>query len=208
MEYHDLNDFELVSYIKENNEEATQIMYKKYKPLIIKIAKRMYTSCQNSGLELNDLIQEGMLALSQALTGFDDSKDITFFTYAKTCIERKMISTVLASTRLKHRILNESIPLDIYNDDDELVNFDALLKDDSYNPEIIVSDNDELKLMVEKVKEVLTPYENQVFELKISNFNYQEIAKILDKKPKDIDNALQRIKIKIKDLRSNKDENN
>jgi len=199
MNYRDFNDNELIAYIKENNEEANNIIFEKYRPLIVGAASRMFNYCKNSGLELNDLIQEGMLGLNQALNSFDTTRDVTFYTYAKTCIERKIVSLVVSSRRLKHKILNESISIEIYNDNDEFVNLDKLLSDSSTDPETIMFDNEQNNELIDKIKNQLTPFEQQVFELKINNFNYNEIAEILDKDSKSIDNALQRIKIKIKE---------
>jgi RNA polymerase sporulation-specific sigma factor len=89
MNYRELNDHELLSYIAESHGEAEEIIFHKYEPLIHSTAKRMYTYCKNTGLELNDLIQEGMLGLNQAIVTYKDNKDTMFFTYAKTCIESK-----------------------------------------------------------------------------------------------------------------------
>lgn len=199
MNYRDFNDNELIAYIKEDNEELNNIIFEKYRPLIVGASSRMFNYCKNSGLELNDLIQEGMLGLNQALNSFDTARDITFYTYAKTCIERKIVSLVVSSRRLKHKILNESISIEVYNDNDEVVNLEKLLSDSSTNPETIMFDNEQNNELIEKIKSHLTPLEQQVFELKINNFNYNEIAEILDKDSKSIDNALQRIKNKIKE---------
>ncbi|MDD2435064.1 MAG: sigma-70 family RNA polymerase sigma factor [Bacilli bacterium] len=198
MNYRDYNDNELISYIKENNEEANNIIFEKYRPLIIGASQKMFNYCKNSGLELNDLIQEGMLGLNQAINSFDTTRDITFYTYAKTCIERKIVSLVVASRRLKHKILNESISLEVYNDSEEIVSLDKLLGDNSYNPENIIFDMEKNNELIDQIEKNLTSFEQQVFELKINNFNYNEIAEILDKDSKSIDNALQRIKTKIK----------
>lgn len=199
MDYQEYNDYELIQYISENNEEANNIMFKKYEPLILGIARKMFKYGSKYGLELNDLIQEGMLALSDAISTFSDQKEAIFYTYAKTCIERKMISLVISSNRLKHRILNESISLESTNDDGEITNLEYLFKDDRDNPEnILLSEEYERELM-KKAEKVLTAFELQVFELKLNGFDYKEIAEMLDKEPKSIDNALQRIKNKMKE---------
>lgn len=199
MDYQEYNDYELIQYIAENNEEANNIMFQKYEPLITGTAKKMYKYGMKYGLELNDLIQEGMLALSDAIATFSDQKEAIFYTYAKTCVERKMISLVISSNRLKHRILNESISLESTNDDGEITNLEYLFKDDRDNPENILLSEEYEKELMKKAETILTSFELQVFELKLNGFDYKEIAEMLDKEPKSIDNALQRIKVKIKE---------
>ena len=156
----------------------------------------MLKSCSYIGLEESDLVQEGMIGLNHAINYFNEQKDIIFYTYAKTCIERRMISTVIAARRLKHRVLNESISLNADNDD---VSFDKLLKDEYSNPERIIMDSDGTEKLIESIKATLTDFELQVFELMVSYFKYTEIAEILDKEKKQIDNAMQRIKIKVRE---------
>ena len=196
MDYSQLNDYELISYIYENNEEANNIIIKKYEPLINSIVNRMMQNCNYLGLEKSDLIQEGMIGLNHAIGYFNEQKDITFYTYAKTCIERRLISVIVSANRLKHRNLNESISFD--TEDDGTLEF--FLKDETTNPENIVMNEETTREIIKQVKEKLTDFENQVFDLMISYFNYKEIAKILDKEPKQIDNAIQRIKLKVKDI--------
>ncbi len=195
MNYSELNDYELIYYINENNEEANNIIIKKYEPLIISIVNRMMKSCPYLGLEKSDLIQEGMIGLNHAIGYFNEQKDITFYTYAKTCVERRLISVIVSAKRLKHKNLNESISFD--TEDDGSLEF--FLKDDSSNPEKIVVAEESKNEIINLIKDKLTDLENQVFDLMISYFNYKEIAEMLDKEPKQIDNAIQRIKIKVKD---------
>lgn len=197
MDYRTLNDFELVYYAKESNEDANEILFKKYKPLIVSMASKMIKYASKCGIEINDLIQEGMLGLSYAINSYDDSKNASFYTYATTCVERKIISAVTKANRQKNKFLNESVPIDITIDDQEK-QFDKLLKDNSYNPEKIIIDEEFQNDLLDIANRVLTDYEYKVFELKMNQFSYVEIAHILEKTPKAIDNALQRIKNKIK----------
>lgn len=200
MNYKDVNDYELVYYVRDNNEEASAILYDKYKPLIEKNARKLLKYCNYNGLELNDLIQEGMLGLSKAIESFSESKEASFYTYAKTCVERRQLTAIIASQRQKHKLLNESVSFEAYDDDATSVKtVDAMLVDNSYNPESIMFDYENSTELMEKVSRVLTNFELQVFELKISGFTYIEISEILDKDKKQIDNAIQRIKFKIKD---------
>lgn len=191
MEY---NDYELIDFIAEGNEEANSIIIEKYTPLINNIANKMIKYCKNNGIDYNDLKQEGFIGLNDAITHFSDRKNVLFYTYAKKCIERRIVSSLVSASRLKNKVLNESIS---YDDDSNIL--DKLLKDDRNNPELIIENNEIEEKLIKDIKKKLTNYEEQVFELMLSDFNYREIADILDRSPKAIDNAIQRIRIKVKE---------
>lgn len=194
MSYDDVNDYEVLSVVADN-EDATEFLFEKYQRLIEGLAKKSYALNQNKGLDLNDLVQEARLGFSTAINTFDDSKEVAFVTYARTCIERRLISLSKEVTRSKHLILNESYSIEsLANDSRDLEN---LLEDNQSNPADKVLDNENVNWLIKQVRGVLTPFENSVFDLKISGFTYREIAKILDKDTKAIDNATSRIKVKI-----------
>ncbi len=194
MEYIDYNDYELIDFIAEGNEEANNIIIEKYTPLINSIANKMMKYCKNNGIDYNDLKQEGFIGLNDAITHFSDRKNVLFYTYAKKCIERRIVSSLVSASRLKYKALNDSISFD-----DESNFLDKMLKDDSNNPELIIENNEIEEKLIKDIKKRLTDYEEQVFELMLSNFSYREIADILDKNPKAIDNAIQRIRLKVKE---------
>ena len=193
MDYKDYNDYELLEYIYEGNEEANNIIIKKYEPLIIKIATKMLPFCKNNGLEKSDLVQEGMIGLNHAIDRYQEMENILFYTYARKCIERKIMSVVIASNRNKNKILNESIS---YDDEDNFLN--KFIKSDDYNPEETVLNIELEENLKNKIINVLTDFEEQVFSLLVTGFTYKEISEMLDKDQKSIDNAIQRIKAKIK----------
>jgi len=195
MDYSEYNDYELISYINEGNEQANNIIIKKYEPLINKIASKMIRYCSNTGLEKSDLVQEGMIGLNHAISYFKEQKEASFYTYSKTCIERRMISSIVSAKRLKHKILNESLS---YDNEIEDMSFESVFKDETMNPENIMVDIDSEYKLMENIKNNLTELEDQVFELMISGFSYREIADILDKEVKSIDNTIQRIRNKVK----------
>ncbi len=195
MDYNDYNDYELLEYISEGNEDANNIIIKKYEPLINKIATKMLKYCKNNGLEKSDLIQEGMIGLNHALERYKEKENILFYTYARKCIERKIISVVVASNRNKNKILNESIS---YDDEDNVIS--KIIKSTSPSPEEEVLNLELEENLIIKIKNTLANFEEQVFLLLIEGFDYKEIAEILEKDQKSIDNAIQRIKSKIKSV--------
>lgn len=198
MRYKDYNDYELLSFINEADETANEILFEKYKPLIVNTATKMINYCKGTSLEINDLIQEGMLGLNIAINRFNNNKEASFYTYAKKCIETKMISMVVASRRLKHKILNDSISLEYSNEDGQTINIEKFLSDDKSNPEEKILNDEQETELIDRINEILTDFEQQVFTLKNNGFDYKEISEILDKDIKSIDNALQRIRHKIK----------
>ena len=200
MNYRELNDNEILSYIENDDDEAIKIIYEKYKPLINKIATNLFKKyCKNTSLELSDLIQEGMIALNNAINNYQESKETLFYTYAKTCIERKIISAVITARRQKQKVLNDSISYEI-NINEDGSKLEELIKDVTTNPENILIDIENSKELMEEIENSLTPFELQVLQLKLDGFDYKEIASITNKEPKNIDNAIQRIKIKIKKI--------
>ena len=200
MDYKEYNDYELLNYIDENDEIASDILYQKYRPYIQKYARNLYPYVKGAGIEINDLVQEGLLGLTSAVRYFKEQGENTFYTYATTCIKRRMISTIVATRRLKNKILNESIPIESVDEDGDPQFLEYLLSDEKLNPENVLMSNEYQNNLIQKAKDKLTSLESAVFELKISGFRYKEIAEILDKDPKAIDNALQRIKLKLKDI--------
>ena len=194
MNYKDFNDYELLDYTYSCNEDANEILLYKYRPLIVSIATKMI-KYSSGGVDLNDLIQEGMLGLNEAINSYDENNTASFGTYAKICVERKIASMIKSTKRYKNKILNESLALEI--DDDDLT-IDKFLVDTESNPSDLVINYIWEKDVLDKLNQMLTDSEKKVFELKMSNFNYKEIAEILDKTPKSVDSTLQRIKEKLK----------
>ena len=129
-----------------------------------------------------------------------ETKENCFFTFAKMCIERSMITLITNNRRLKHKILNESLSLEVVDEEGTHDLFGSLLEDSHSNPEEQLINKEEDESLTIALKNNLTDFEAQVLDLKLSEFNYKEIADILEKDPKSIDNAIQRIKTKIKEL--------
>ena len=191
-----MNDYELLSYVSED-ESANEIIFEKYKPLIVEISNRLYVYCKKFGVEINDLVQEGMVGLSSAINSFDASHDTTFYTYASRCINRKIISYIIRLGRIKNKALNNSVFLELY-DEDQSNGFGRELADNSYNPESILLNEEGKNQILNIIDTYLTDFEKEVINLKINGFKYKEIADILGKDSKYIDNCIQKIKNKIR----------
>lgn len=195
--YKEYNDYELLDFVAENNEDAINIIHKKYEPIVINMAKEYFSSNTNLGLEINDLIQEGRLGLNNAINTYSDTKETLFFTYALTCIEKKMQTALVTAKRNKNKILNESVSIEKMTTDIQVDYLKSLSDYNASNPENVVINKLAQNDLIEEIKDNLTALEREVFALKIRGFEYKEIASKLHKEPKQIDNALQRIRTKI-----------
>lgn len=196
MLYKDYNDYELISLAHEQNEDAINIIYEKYKPIIVSKCNTYIKYIK--GIELCDLIQECYIVLNTAINTFDQEKDNIFYTFINLCLDRYLISEYKKSNNTKNKLLNESLSLDSLDNEDK--NLIKIIKDDKYNPELELIQELNFMELYNKIIDKLTYLEELVFILKVQNFNYKEIASILDKDSKSIDNAIQRIKTKIKEL--------
>ena len=200
--YDNINDYDLLDKVSDN-EIATEKLFEKYRPLINKIANKAYYKNKKSGLELNDLFQEGMIGFSVALNTYNDNKEASFFTFARMCIIRKILSSITSSKRQKNLILNESISVEnISNDSNQK---EKIFQDNNSNPEKILITGENIREIMNDIERDLTNLEKEVFELKTAGFSYKEIAELLEKSPKSIDNTMSRIRVKTnKYLKENK----
>lgn len=198
--YEDLNDYELVSIAQELNEEAINLLHKKYQPLINKKCRKYIKYLHNKGVEISDLIQECTIGFEEAIHNFNPNDDVSFYTFANICMDRQLMSELTKQNRDKYKFLNEALPLETMEDEEEDNNLIDFIQDNSNNPELGLLSNEEFKELYTKISHELTSLEECVFKLKIQGFSYKEIADILDKEEKSIDNAIQRIKVKIKSL--------
>lgn len=198
MNYNELNDNELVYLCQENNEEAENKLIEKYKGLILGIIKEYISNAQIKGLEISDLYQEGLLGLLNAIKSFSEVKDTTFYTYALTCIKASIISEIRRTLTQKNKVLNESYSLDNILEESEK-NFYELFKDEGQDPNIKMINAFEFEELVNDIKSKLSKSEIDIFELKLQGYDNQEIAKILKRDKKYVENTIFRINKKYKE---------
>jgi RNA polymerase sporulation-specific sigma factor len=201
--YEEYNDFELLYLTCSENEEAYDILYSKYKPLVEIKAKKYLKYAKSKGLDLNDLIQEGMIGFSEAIRDFKTQKDVKFSTFANMCIERQINSAITKANRVKHKLLNESLSLDDKASDSDKPLMDIIFDTKESDPINYVVLLEEKQELYGKLRETLTPLELEVLTLRLKDFDYKEIALRLNKSYKSIDSALQRVKHKLRIIFNN-----
>ena len=199
MDYRELNDNELIYLSCENNEEATTLIIKKYKNCILNILKEYLKEYNIVGVEVADLYQEGLIGLLNAIDTYDKDKDVTFYTYANACIKASIMTAIRNTFTWKNRILNTSYSLDKMYEDSES-NFYDLFKDEREEPNRKLIDREETLELKNKIISKLSDKEKVIFDLKLKGLDNKEIADLIDKDKKYVENTIFRIKKKYKEL--------
>lgn len=200
MDYKSFEDGELLQMINESSEEAKDILFQKYK-YIIDIEVKKYINMANMlGYDYNDLYQDALLGFADALNSYRDDKDAALPSFITLCVDRKLQVSIIKAGRIKNKLINDSLSLEhVYSQ--FTVPLKDILSDNSENDplENIVKE-EKLQELTDKIKEVLSDGEYEVYCLMISGLKYGEIAILLDKTPKQVDNTMQRIKNKIRKI--------
>lgn len=195
-QYEGISDEQLIDMLREGREEITDYIMNKYKNLVRKKAKAMFLI----GGDNDDLIQEGMIGLFKAIRDYNRNKEASFYSFAELCISRQLYSAVQASNRLKHIPLNSyvSLYLDInHSTEEETPLLEVLQSLTEKSPEEKLIDQENVSNIQEQLEKNLSKFENEVLQLYITGLGYIQIAEILEKPAKSVDNALQRIKNKL-----------
>lgn len=194
-EYASLSDGELVQLSRGGDSFATEYLLKKYKNLVRQRARTYFLA----GADRDDLVQEGMIGLYKAVRDFDFEKNAAFKSFAELCIKRQIITAVKASTRKKHIPLNSYVSLSkpVFDDERDSCLEELLSEMNQTDPEEIFFRKENAAAMDEKIEQVLSKLEKQVLSFYMEGKSYLEIAEIMNRPPKSIDNALQRIKKKM-----------
>lgn len=197
--YESLTDGELIDRLREGETQITDYIMEKYKNMVRNKAKSMYIL----GADNEDLIQEGMIGLFKAVRDYDAGRDASFYTFADLCVSRQMYNAVQASRREKHAPLNTYISLyaDMTESEHdgngvELVN--VIASEVETNPELLMIDRENVADIEAIIEKELSGFEKQVLDLYLTGMRYSQIAKVLSRDEKSTDNALQRLKTKLR----------
>lgn len=200
-DYEKYSDEELIVRLRDGERAITDYIMDKYKNLVRSKAKSMYIL----GADREDLIQEGMIGLFKAVRDYDTGRDASFFTFADLCVSRQMYTAVQAAGRQKHAPLNTYISLytSAFENDSvdqgetgELIN--SVISQSERSPEEVLIDKENVELLERAIEKELSSFEKQVLDLYLTGMKYSQIARVLGRDDKSTDNALQRIKSKLK----------
>ena len=187
--YQEQTDEELIARIRSGETGVTEYLLEKYKPLVKKQARTMYLM----GGENEDLIQEGMIGLFRAISTYRQGEG-SFYGFALLCINRQMYTAVQASARKKHEPLNAYVSLD-------------------EEPQMPLEDSRETMLLLQEkegkweamIARHLSSLEKKVLALYLEGMSYGQIAEQIGRPEKSVDNAIQRLKKKLKKVEKSVD---
>ncbi|SFA88176.1 RNA polymerase, sigma 30 subunit, SigH [Acetitomaculum ruminis DSM 5522] len=188
--YEEFKDNDLISMLRNGNSGIMDFLLEKYKPIVKKQAKAMFLI----GGENDDLIQEGMIGLFKAVRDYNENLNVPFESFARICVQRQMMTAIKISNRKKNVPLNDYVS---YNSE-KIESDEKIHLNEELNPEYLMITKENLEGMDDFVKEKLSNLEYQVLKYYMDGMNYSDIAKKLEKPPKSIDNAISRIKNKLR----------
>ena len=194
------SDETLCQLVAGGSREAEEALVTRYNRLVRTCARPFFLV----GGDSEDLIQEGMIGLFKAVQDYDPKEGASFSSFAGLCVSRQMYTAIKASQRKKHLPLNSYVSIYASASDNPEENglsiVDTIEAGKESNPELMILGEEYTNAFEEELKEKLSKLERKVLYLHLQGMEYLKIAEFMDKSPKTIDNALQRIKAKARQL--------
>ena len=192
------SDQQALMLANEGNEIAQNYLIRKYKNMV-KVKARPFFIV---GADSEDIFQEGMIGLYKAIKDFKPEKGVPFPAFAELCVNRQLISALKSSKRKKYLPLNSYVSFDspAPNDESGRSLLDVLTEKVSESPEDVILKREEKGVIEAHIDNVLSKYERKVLSLYLEGKTYYQIAAEVNKEPKSIDNALQRLRKKLKSI--------
>ena len=199
MDYTDISDEQLIHMIREESEDAKDIMYEKYKYIIDLELKKYKRVAYALSYDVSELSQEALVGFADAINNYREDKEASLSSFITLCVDRRLQVAIKKAGRLKNKMIKDALSLeeeynassqlrDLLSDNLENDPLENILKMENYN---------ELK---QKIKDSLSSSEYEVYTYMINGLKYDEIASLINKNLKQVDNAIQRVKSKIRKI--------
>ncbi|HWL65294.1 MAG TPA: RNA polymerase sporulation sigma factor SigH [Actinomycetota bacterium] len=194
-ELKNLEDEMLVELARAGDEQALEDLLNRYRHYARAKARTYFLA----GADKEDIVQEGMIGLFKAIRDFQSDKNTAFRAFAELCITRQIITAIKTATRQKHIPLNSYVSLNksasVHDDEPPLE--EALSQGSIDDPAELVISAEQIENIKVSMGQLLSDLETEVLQLYMDGKSYQQIADMLGRHVKSIDNALQRIKRKL-----------
>ena len=192
-EYAAFSDEKLCELTHGGDRMAEETLVSRYTRLVRQLARPYYLA----GGDSDDLIQEGMIGLIYGVREYDISRSAAFRTFAETCIRNRLFSAVRAAARDKHSPLNQSIPLEIPFFDSRTTSSIGAHVLSQLDPEEFIIDREDARDTLRGVRKQLSEFEAKILGYYLDGLTTKEMAEAVNKSPKSVDNAVQRVRRKI-----------
>ena len=198
-----MTDEDVVVLAQNGDGQALAYLLNKYKNFVRSKARSYFLI----GADHEDIVQEGMIGLYKAIRDFQPSRLASFRSFAELCVKRQIITAIKAATRQKHVPLNSYVSLNkpLFDEESDRTLLDVI-EGRVTNPEDLYISQEDLSRIQTQISEVLSDLERQVLDAFMDGKSYQEIAELLGRHVKSIDNALQRVKRKLFKFREENDQ--
>ena len=196
----EINDEEILNLLYEEPDTVKDIIFEKYKYLIDIYIKKYNRLMHMFQIDEQELRSEALLGFSDGIKSYKVNKETSLNTFLSICINRRISKYIEKQARQKYKILNEALSLDYVKDDDTPPLMDIISDENRFNPLDNLSSFETVDEIITSAKNNLSESEFMVFSYMLQVDNYQSIAKKLNKTPKQIDNTIQRIKLKMRKI--------
>jgi len=169
MDYKKYNDNELIYMVQENDEDSTNLLLKKYSPIIYKLSHEYHNKYAECGYEYDDFYQEALSSFYRSLYTYNSSREVLFYTYMIACIKNGLSNFGRRISSNKHKNIDAI----------DIGKLDYCIEDVRENPSI----RDVYKELENIIRDVifgLSLEAGAILELKINGFTYKEISILLD----------------------------
>ena len=190
--YERMEDGALLRLVSEGDREAEEQLAVRYSRLVRMCARPFFLA----GGDSEDLTQEGMFGLLQAIREFDPAAQVPFRSFAETCIRNRLLSAIKSASRLKHMPLNSGVSLEEILSDEASP---ALASETPFQrvPEELVLARESADELFQTFGRCLSKYEREILRLFLQGASYREMAQRTQRSEKSVDNAVQRIRRKL-----------
>ena len=197
--YEKMSDIDLAALAAGGNADATDVLLARYKDAVRATAKKYFML----GGDQDDIIQEGMIGLFKAVQTFRAEGGASFKTYMNICVHNQILNAIEAASTLRHSPLNSSVslddPMNASGEGGDTVPFEHIISGGADPAEQAVF-TEAMGLILSDESKLLSPMEKQVARMLAGGKDYREIAEAMGRSPKSVDNAIQRIRRKLKDF--------
>ncbi len=176
------------------------IIYNKYKYIVDVLLHDYKKIAIKLGIDLKEFRQEAYYAFSDALNNFKDEKQVKIETFITVCVRRRLQKVIKSYGGKKAKTLNNSYSLD-YDYDKDGSTLKDIMEDNYFEPLNNLTDRERYEELINAIKGVLSLNEYKIFTFLSLGYNGEQIAKKLNKNIKQVNNTIQRIRQKIRNIK-------